>query len=472
MVSAAVYHLDGDLGADQNSGLSPAQAWHSLDRVNRHVFQPGDQLLIKCGTRYAGQLAPQGSGSEGKPIRLGRYGEGERPRIEGRGAVLDALLMRNIEFWEVEGLEITNQGEKRVPWRTGVRVVTDGYGVMRHIHLRDLFVHDVNGDLRKEQEGCGIYFESRGRNASRFDNLLIENCKVVRTDRNGICQRNGSRARSTGVVIRSNWLEDIGGDGIKLWGSDGGLVERNVVRGARTRCEDYAAGIWPYDCDDSLIQFNEVSGVKGTKDGQGFDSDYRCRRSVFQYNYSHDNEGGFMLICAPGTSYNEGTIIRYNLSQNDGLNSARIFHISGARNTLVHNNTVYVGPGQDLPLVIFNEWDGGNAQDTRFVNNLFYVDGRVRYELGKSRETKFENNLYYGRHVGRPDDGRAVTNRPPLLAPGTGQDGFVSATGYRLVSLPAFMRGQAVPGNGGHDFFGRAIPSGAAPFVGCAYLAD
>ena len=44
-------------------------------------------------------------------------------------------------------------------------------------------------------------------------------------------------------------------------------------------------------------------------------------------------EGGFFLICAPGRSYNEDTIIRYNISQNDGINSARVFHISGAKNT-------------------------------------------------------------------------------------------------------------------------------------------
>lgn len=251
---AATYHLDGAAGDDAHSGQSPAQAWRSLDRVNTHVFQPGDQLLLKSGTQYSGQLAPQGSGSENRPIKIGVYGVGARPRLDGQGKVLDTLLVRNIRFWEIEGLEVTNQGEERAPWRTGVRVVAENFGVMRHIHLRNLYVHDVNGDLRKEQEGCGIYFESRGRNASRFDDLRIENCHLVRTDRNGICQRNGSRARSTRVVIRGNLLEDIGGDGIKLWGSNGGLVERNVIRGARTRCDDYAAGIWPFDCDDTLIQ--------------------------------------------------------------------------------------------------------------------------------------------------------------------------------------------------------------------------
>ena len=83
-------------------------------------------------------------------------------------------------------------------------------------------------------------------------------------------------------------LEDIGGDGIKLWGTDGGFIEKNVVRKARARCNDKeaAAGIWPFACDDTLIQFNEVSGHLGTKDGQAYDSDYWCRRTVFQYNYS------------------------------------------------------------------------------------------------------------------------------------------------------------------------------------------
>jgi hypothetical protein len=402
------------------------------------------------------------------PIRLGKYGEGSRPRIDGEGLVLDTLLLRNVEFWEVADLEITNLGTNRVPWRTGVRIVADGFGKMRHIRLNNLFVHDVNGDLRKEQEGCGIYFESRGGNQSHFDGLVIENCHVVRTDRNGICQRNGSRdrSRSLGVVIRKNLLEDIGGDGIKLWGSDGGLVEYNVVRGGRMRCEDYAAGIWPFDCDDAVIQFNEVSGYKGTRDGQGFDSDYRCRRTVIQYNYSHDNEGGFILICAPGNSYNDGTIVRYNISQNDGLNSARVFHISGVKNTKIYNNTIYVGPKQDLPLLLFTEWSRGWASNTWIANNIFYVDGRVTFDLGRSTDTVFENNVFFGNHVNTPSDPRAITNRPPLLKPGGGANGFDSLTAYRPTELPDFMRGKPVPESGGRDILGGGLPKDSSPSIG------
>ena len=197
---AATYHVDSANGDDLSSGIPPALAWKSLERVNTHTFQPGDQLLFQSGSRFTGQLQPHGSGAmvagTANPIVIGKYGEGPQPRIDAAGQFPDAVLLRNTECWEVNDLEITNLGTNRAPWRTGVRVVSDGFGAMRHIHLRKLFVHDVNGDLRKQQEGCGIYFESRGRKQSYFDDLLIENCHLVRTDRNGICQRNGSRTRS------------------------------------------------------------------------------------------------------------------------------------------------------------------------------------------------------------------------------------------------------------------------------------
>ncbi len=306
---ATTFYVDSVAGDDAHNGSSRGQAWKTLDAVNAQNFHPGDQILFKAGTHYTGQLKPQGSGAliDGKPapIAIGRYGHGPNPRLDGEGRFLDTLLLRNVEFWEVQDLEITNLGTNRVPSRTGVRLATDGFGTAHHLYLQRLYVHDVNSDLDKEREGCGIFFDSSGPKQSHFEDLLIEDCRVVRADRNGICQRTGNRTRSLHVVVRGNVLEDIGGDGIKIWGSNGALVEHNVLRGGRMRCKDYAAGIWPFSSDDTVIQFNEVSGMKGTMDGEGFDSDYLSHRSLFQYNYSHDNDGGFMLICTPGNFFNE-----------------------------------------------------------------------------------------------------------------------------------------------------------------------
>jgi hypothetical protein len=467
---SAIYHIDSSSGNDASPGTTPEQAWRSLDKVNTTKLKPGDKVLFKAGGRWAGQLKPQGSGDNNSLISIGRYGEGSMPRIDGEGKHLDAVLLQNVSFIEIADLEITNQGTSRVPWRTGVKVSADGIGKMQRVYLRRLFVHDVNGDLRKSHEGCGIFFDASGGNDSHFDGLLVEKCHVVNTDRNGICQRGAGKVRSRNVIIRENLLEDIGGDGIKLWGTDGGLIEKNVVRKARARCNDKeaAAGIWPFACDDTLIQFNEVSGTVGTLDGQAYDSDYWCHRTVFQYNYSFQNEGGFMLICTPGNAVNEDTVIRYNISVHDGINSARVLHFGGgAKRTHVYNNTIVIGSHQDLPMLLFGEWDGGKAKESRFSNNLFIVEegGRATYKFGPSSGNVFENNLFCGRHEGLPS-GVAVSPAPKFAGPLKPAPGFESLKGFRPASGQDLPRGRVIQNNGGRDFFGNPVSRDKAPAIG------
>lgn len=406
---AATYHVDAAAKDDQADGLTPGTAWKSLEKFNTTTFKPDDRVLFKSGQRWFGQMRPQGSGSmagnKRLPITIGRYGEGELPEINGEGNHLNTLLIQDVEYWDVTGLAITNKGSATAPDRTGVRIQAEKLSVMHGITLNGLHVHDVNGDLRKSHEGHGILFEASAKTKASFDGILIENCRVERTDRNGICQRGLGKVRSRNVIIRSNRLDDIGGDGIKLWGTDGGLIEKNIVRNSRARCSDAAAGIWPFACDDTVIQFNEVSGTKGTKDGMAFDSDYICKRTIIQNNYSYENEGGFILICSPGTSYNQDTIVRNNVSVHDGINSARVIQIAGnPSNTRFHNNTIVLGAKQDVPLISFNEWDGGNARDTLFSDNKLIVSdgGKATYQFGASTGTRFSGNQLVGTHQGLP----------------------------------------------------------------------
>jgi hypothetical protein len=139
----------------------------------------------------------------------------------------------------------------------------------------------------------------------------------------------------------------------------------------------------------------------------------------------------------------------------------------GPRNTHIYNNTIYVGPRQDLPLVSFNEWNGAWAEGTRFSNNVFYVDGRARYRLGQSRGTSFDHNIYFGPHDGRPADEAAVLDRPALVAPGTGAAGFGSLGGYRWAAGARPVVGTALPDAGArHDFFGTPISASQPVCVG------
>jgi hypothetical protein len=479
--SGSVFYVDGSSGNDRHDGLSEGRAWKSLEQVNSFTFKPGDRILFRAGTRYTGQLAPKGSGNQQKPIVVNSYGGTEKPLIAAEGKFPEALLLKNQEFWEINNLEFTNTGPTREAFRYGIRVMASDFGTMRHIHLKDLVVRDVNGSLvKKDQgEGHGIVWENGGtEKLSRFDGLLIENCHLVGTDRNGICGYTSypsSRSvwhPSLNVVIRGNLLEDIGGDAIKVWGCDGALVEHNIVRNGRQRCADYAAGIWPWNSDNTLIQFNEVSGMKGEKDGQAFDSDGYCRNTIFQYNYSHDNDGGFMLICG---RENQGTVIRYNISQND---RTRLFHfwdlIEGTR---IYNNVFFVGEDIDVDLFQWTPGQSGWAVDTQVYNNIFYVLGTGRNTYGISKKpvddgkwitqpgfggatgVDFRNNVLYGNFEEIPEEWRAMASDPRLAAPGTGGNGFQSLAGYLLKrDSPCIAAGVPITDNGGRDFWGNPIP--------------
>ena len=484
--SPGTYYIDSTSGKDSNDGRSMQQAWKSLDKVNAVPFGPGDRILFKSGTLYSGQLHPQGSGSAQSPIVIDCYGPGEKPSIAAEGKFHEALLLKNQEYWEVNNLQFSNTGQMREAFRYGVRVMSWDYGTVHHIYLKDLFVHDVNGSLIKKDagEGHGIVWENGGAKVrSRFDDLRIENCHLVRTDRNGICGFVSYRDKqllSTGVVIRKNLLEDIGGDAIKLWGTDHALVEYNVVRGARMRCDDYAAGIWPWSSDNTVIQFNEVSGLKGTKDGEAFDSDGFCTNTTFQYNYSHDNDGGFMLICCKDSIK---TVVRYNVSQND---HTRLFHMGGPiKDIAIYNNTFYVGKGIDLDLFL---WEGGGkdwANNATVSNNIFYVDGMGRNAAGLKRKPvddgtfitepgvsgatriTFRNNLFFGNFEDVPAEWRALQFNPQLNTPGSGGEGLGSLEGYRLgKGSEAIGAGVPIADNGGRDFWGDPVPQAGSPAVG------
>lgn len=432
------YYVNSNGGDDRNSGKSPDQAWQSLQPINEFAFGPGDRVLLAGGSRYAGQLKPKCSGDAGLPIVIDRYGDGDNPRIDGEGKHIAAVHLYNVEYWEIRNLEITNTGDEREAKRKGVWVQADNYGTVHHIHLSHLYIHDVNGsNVKEDGGGAGIAWNNGGREVqSRFDGLVIEYCHLVRCDRCGISGggywQRSEWYPSLNVIIRGNELEDIGGDGIVPIGTDGCLVEYNTIHGGRMRDQGACAGIWPWSSDNTVIQYNEVSHYKGTLDGQGFDSDWNCRNTRIQYNYSHDNEGGFALICnyggnvMPVSAGNVGTEIRYNVSIND---QCRTFHIGGPTEDLhIHHNLVYIGKELDMPLVLVTDW-GGMTEEARFSNNIFYADGIAKYGIGESvgvgqyevksdlkpLRLRFDSNLFIGNHVDDPHD-------PSGIYRGTDQD--------------------------------------------------
>jgi Right handed beta helix region len=428
---AATYYVDSVHGKDSNPGTAPDAPWQTLAKVSAEQFRPGDRILLRSGSAWRGQLAPKSSGAEGGPIVFDRYGEGPKPRIDGDGSVDDAVRLYNVQYVELRNLEVTNRGPGGESVRRGIHIFLDNFGTAKHIVIAGMYIHDVNGTNAKKDNG-GIIFRTNGsRTPSRFDGLTIERNIIWKVDRSAIAAESYHWPRahwfpSLNVVIRDNLVDDIGGDGIVPWATDGVLVEHNIARNCNRRAESYNAGIWPWSTDNSLFQLNEASLTRTTRDGQGFDSDFNSRNTLFQYNYSHDNEGGFMLICTPGKRNpvqnvgNIGTVVRHNISRND---RARIFHLSAAEKTVVEDNAIYVGPDLDVQMLIVTNWEGW-ADGALFRHNIFYVQGTVRYGhdvgrteagvyqiaagWGPAKGIVFEGNRYVGRQINRPEDAEGV----------------------------------------------------------------
>ena len=469
------YYIDSNEGSDEATGTSQAQAWKSLDKVNGTVFQPGDRILFKAGSVFVGHLYPAGSGSAGAPIVIDMYGTGPKPMIMADGRNESIVSLKNQPYWHIRNLDINGANLPGVKY--GINIIVEDFGQLDHIYITDNYLHDIAGDLTTKVSG-GIFLTISGTSIkSWFHHVRIENNTVRHTDRTGITldafrswedkrlgtYEPGTWVPCTDVVIRGNFLDDVGGDGIVMKNCEGGIVEYNTAKNCNARATDANVAIWVYNSTNCVMQFNEAYNTRYTHDGEGFDVDSFSENTLVQYNYSHDNEGGFILICAPGEVgtgavgyYTRDTVVRYNISQNDG-NLGLMLSGNTYRNYF-YNNTIYTAQGSKTAIV--DTWDWGSAwpYECYFYNNLIYNLGTGDYDLGQTGIT-FSNNLMYGNHpMSEPEDPFKITDDPMLISPGSGGVGMWTVDGYMLKKgSPALTAGMAIENAGGRDYFGFAI---------------
>ena len=458
---AKTFYVDSEGGNDQSVGTSEKEAWRTLGRIKEHnLFVPGDRILLKCGSVFRGeQLAFQGMGSAEQPIEISSYGEGELPRLEGNGEVENVISLYNQQYIHINRLEITNLDQKynqnfelngsnnQEKALRAINVSIRDFGTASDIRIEDCYIHDINGNIKSKWNG-GIFFDVKAniQNGtltgvpSKYDQILILGCTFERVDRSGIklissqwCnqwEKNDPGVPvnwypSTNVVVRDNYMEKIGGDGITVRDTDGALIEHNLVRDCRYQNTGYNVGIWPFEAANTVLQYNEAYETHGTTDGQGLDCDHASSNSVMQYNYSHNNEGGFMLIM--GGYPHTGATVRYNISQNDRDKTFE-FAQGCPKGTMIYNNTIY--SDQLLERGVFflsNTGAGQGVNDTFAFNNVFHYPEGQKFYGGETQNLTTYMKLYNNAYTGgieafEGDDNPLKAEDAGLTAPGTGPE--------------------------------------------------
>lgn len=464
-----------DCSATATGDGSARRPWTTLAEANAHPYGPGDLLLLKRGATCVGTLQPQGAGSAAHPFTIADYGDAPgRAVVDGHGAH-DAVLLADTQHLRLTRLEITNAAAPGTE-RNGVRLRLSDHGAARDITLDHLFVHDVRGGDHKTLTGSSaVHVAVEGTTVpSWYDGLSIHHNVIRDVDREGIYFKSrfskrelvggqqdpvaypGAWTPSLNVRIHHNTLTSLAGDGIKIDTTSGARIDHNRLDGFQLRSQAANAGIWTFNTDDTVVEHNEVSGGGNTKDGMSFDADGASRGTVFQYNYSHDNAGGFLLICPYSGAKTLDTVARYNISRDDG---ARLVQncwgpILGTR---IHNNT-FVNR-TTVPGYLVQD-DAGSPATTRhelaIIDNIFVNEGPNGGYAFKNPTPglTFSHNLFHGITMTRPNPGGLDAD--PLLLPD-----------FRLAAgSPALSAGAVITDNGGRDWFGNDVSATSPPTIG------
>ncbi|WP_343745853.1 right-handed parallel beta-helix repeat-containing protein [Chitinophaga sp.] len=485
VVTTNRYYVDSN-GSDSANGLSPATAWKTLSKVNTVTFQPGDSVLFKRGDAWTGTLVIKSSGTADARITFGAYGSGEKPRITGNNSTLSAVLIQDARYLTFENFDVSHPRAVRPPDMAlcGIYVALATAGVYPGITIKNNDIHDVEGMPITNRHMQGGIFVRSNATQGYFDSLLIEGNQLRRCSSRGILMGDGSNKDTTfynnHVVIRQNVIDSSALEGIIVYTAKNVMIEHNRVlnAGAYTlgvNMNIVLAGLWGRG-KDMTIQYNEVAYTRLTNpvpyssmDSEAFDIDLSSPGyTIIQYNYSHDNAGGFFLHMGdPGPDFTYG-IVRYNISQNDGNGfNYRTFELHGHPNgktvpIYFYNNTLY----NDTMIGVLDRAGGtGVHPGLAFRNNIFHAPA---LQFDDQANIVYQHNLYYP-GAKAAIDSSALQGNPLLIAAGTGGSGINTLSGYKLSpASPAIHAGTLISNNGGKDFFGLPVSGSSAPTIGAA----
>ncbi len=472
ITSAAVgktVYVDCAAGSDSGAGTSEQTAWKTLQRVSDTTFAPGDSILLRRGTRCSGSLSPKGSGEDGRPIRIGAYGDGPLPVIEA-GSAEAAVNLVDQHGWEIEHLE-TSGGN-----HFGIYVGATKKEKLTYYRIRNVVVHDVAGTVKEKRSGLVVV---SGENGAVLEDIIIEGVTAYNTTQWAGIYASGVR----NVTIRNSIVHHVYGDGIVIFSAENGVIEKSAawLTGLQpTETIGTPNGIWTWSCTNCIVQntegfWTDSPGV----DGGVYDIDWGNHDNVVQYNYAHDAQGYCLAVFGAGKLTTTNSVLRYNVCVNNGR-SPKLARRQGDLYTstweggsldgvLIYNNTFFWNPPIDTPAFNLTETQYVGSRPNRVFNNLVY--STVPSMSASVGQLKFQNNLYWYSGSSAPrwsHDGRehvGLAGYRGIAPDERSQDPMLDFLLRPRKGSPLIGAGVQVENRGAHDAFGEALP-GNDPDIG------
>jgi len=487
-----------DCSTQTNGDGSIASPWNSLSSVNSHSFGPGDQILLRAGTACGGYLQASGNGASGSPVTIDRYGTGSAPQINTAGAAEAAVILRDVSYWTVQNIAVTNNPSTAGQYSGVLADATDD-GTYSGITINAVDISGAIYNTTYRYSSAGILVRNPANNITglkgHFAGVNISNNTVHDVRSMGIALEGGngkdaagnpvgnaaghdSTMHDTGVWIHGNTVIRPANDAILVGVSTSPLTEHNIAQqaGWNNPNQGPIAAIWAFTSSDPLFQYNEADNTQTSGDSMAWDCDWGVTGTcTYQYNYSNSNAGGFFMNCLKCFGGYDGVtmVVRDNISQNEG----QVVKDAGSseNNTLLMYNNTFDSPNQALSM--------GTPYTAAVKNNIFIGKGLTIWPPSQPvpptppnpTNISFDNNLWWGFQA-PSSDAHAIAKDPLLIkdsAGGLGTGSTAGATmgttnGFQLrAGSPALNSGVLIPdNNGGKDFWGNPVSGTAAPNVG------
>jgi hypothetical protein len=509
---AANYYVSAG-GNDKWSG-SIVDPWKTIARVNKGTYSPGDHIFFQGGTTFNGNLAftSASAGTSTNPIVITTYGS--TPAIISAGNSY-GLMAYNTAGFSISNINFVGAGASSNT-QSGVLFYTDLPG---NTKLNTLRIDQV--DVSGFSSGITI---GAWNGLTGYQNVSITSTAAHDNAQYGVVIYGYTSSTLVGYANQNVYIGHVqaygnlglsgttkpSGNGIVVGNSDGVVIERSLAynNGVNNTHNGGPVGIWAWDSNNVVIQYNEShhNHTGSTADGGGFDLDGGSTNSVFQYNYSHDNDGPGFLFCeyAGARAWRNNTI-RYNISQNDGRKNGaggiNLFNSgTGIQGAQIFNNTVYMSSAVTTPAVLRLQTATTNVA---IRNNIFFASSGVpvlRIASGQTGLLLQDNNywaggaavdiVWAGKTFNNLNSFRSATGQetyngtavgssvdPQLKAPGSGwtiddPDMLNSLTAYSLETgspmIDTAMNLSVLFGinPGPNDFIGNATPRGLGYDVG------
>ena len=425
----ATYYVKNG-GNDSNTGLSDTQAWATINKVNSHNFQTGDNVFFKCGGTWTGTyIFVDWDGTSDNRVVIGAYygngvlgGSGDKPVMDGNDTApsdnYDGLItIENREYITVENVHIKRSA---------------GYGVWVY-QSNNILVDNI---YIKRTYMQGVYFRTSSYCTLQYSDVS-ETCRYG----------NGSVVAfwdSDHVDILYNILHET---------SNEQIVMNSGREGINFLHSDYsnAIGNVVYDCKGLGIYFDHAQNATAKNNLIYYTGNKAYWRSATRPSSGivfTDEE-----VQGPNHLSRDITIAN-NLIANCGKG---IILWSGAANdndpalinVVIANNTIVESVSTDGSERTIELQASSRHSNTIIKNNIFWQsDGQIAY-VSADPDLLFSNNLWSQPKASVDIDAQGqgdIYGQTPKLIKTTGWSSLIagSLTGYDFTlqaTSPAIDKG-------------------------------